>query len=1281
MYGSSPYLIKKLQGITGPTGPTGSTGPQGNPGPVGIIGNTGPTGSGISGMSLSPNGQILTTFTDGQVFASSTGLISGSDGDYYIFVDGENVVSGVAEIFAGLSFESITSPTNNLPYSVPVLRIRGITTSSRNETSNVITINPSPNNENINISYSITNVSYLGVCAGSENQLVIKSPLHTYFDGLTGTEYDSTLRTVNLQSSNYGERVHLVNAVRKQISGESSDYFYWPIDWEKANTFVLNSYDNQKIEGREVIAQIVLVKNPPETNFAKAITIIIPPGVTSTNFTVTKFATSSDVSGFTLDRNANYSVSWPMTYPPCFTDGVDVVNAVHFDGIWYANYGIYSGNTANESIKWNSSYTNCPGSYNDTDPIYIPPPEDPLGLCCVGCSAGTSFVTIQSGCQNLMNSGDAYFFPGILTTNYAGCTGSNAPNGICCYKNPIGTIVKHPQLVKACDCLRMARNSNSTPWSHWQIINNCYKHLNSINCSNAYNRVGACCDGYGGCMDDTPSTYCFALNRFWQGPGTVCSYTVPSPSGVFSFPYQICSGFVGATAGCCSSGDCFDTQGIAGSFGCTLGQYYGCGYTCGSFECVEDPIEGGGGTGDGGGTTVNCPTCFGSASNQIFRLKKYNGITFSGTFRELRIGDFFAGGVVAGVFKPKGTTCFGNSDAFSGLYNGLPIESYSFDELVRPQYGYAEDIFDKLNNGTEKDCSFYRSVYDPHGYGFTLPPNHGGECDSWLMIVSPWPARIETRYTAREGDQGWNPWKFETRALPYSNIGIDTSTTPYTSLEVENNYAPADNRKSRTRRHNTFSWSHGGTAFCWTLPSNFANPNNVTGVTFNSFGDLAEVNSQSCNNAVHGGWTMGGAVSTDGFYGTLTKTRYGVLGSTYWGNSKTFNTCPIDDLLCESQNCNLSPCLRTSVAKPNYPTSSTGYWSRSWGIRNTTALFSSDAAEYYYHQTAQMPGGILAEHYGSARHSLNGNDGFTASFFHNGAEAAKTTIAEAASIWNRQYFPTELIRNAGYPQVSRWYVPSIDELAFLANQCLSPEINLQEKLVNYANANPVFSGFSDDGIQMGDPALFAGGYVWSSTGTFDEGITRQYVQATGGAPVPNNQGHPDGYLDPYSTYYSHGRTYYEDVGHQRHPNQFTKAWTIKFGQFDPTTNQPPSPSSFKVKKAHDFNDKLELRLVRMIRCDQRYIKAGVNASERCANRMWNVPRLTDAAVCNGTAPPNINGVRNWNFPGLPANAWRSFNLTPIIGKYNINNFSNDFSTLNIIEDLPPSINAGDTGSV
>jgi hypothetical protein len=276
-------------------------------------------------------------------------------------------------------------------------------------------------------------------------------------------------------------------------------------------------------------------------------------------------------------------------------------------------------------------------------------------------------------------------------------------------------------------------------------------------------------------------------------------------------------------------------------------------------------------------------------------------------------------------------------------------------------------------------------------------------------------------------------------------------------------------------------------------------------------------------------------------------------------------------------------------------------------------LFGSDIAEYYLRVGNGLGGAAFAGL--KARYGATGAADFNFSFFHTGNRSAKTTIGEAASVYNRYYYPTETV-GITYPQVSRWYVPSLDELAFIAKQCFLPTsviqgIDLQTKLVNYAGP--------DTGIAIGGDALGVNGFVWTSTGAFDVGITRQYIQATGGAPYTNATPGEEviGINDPrYSQIQNH---------------QFTQAWAGKFPNYVPGSPYPPAPqgtpaqSLIKWKKLSDYQDKAELRLVRLIRCDQRYHtnKPPINTPEVLRNRTWMVPRLTDAAICNGTFNKSI----------------------------------------------------------
>jgi len=1168
IYGSSPYTTRKFEGRLGSTGPTGPTGPGGTRGPTGSTGNQGPTGAGITGMTLDDfDGTVFTTFTDGSVQRGDT--IQGAPGDYYIFVDGRNVVAGAADVFFGLTYETVSNPEIG-DHTKSVLNIRGITTSSRNSELSFIGISSSEDSKTIQINYNLSGLPYLGVSGGSEGQLVV-SQGGSRFAGLTGTNYDKNLQTVNFQSLNYGERVHFVRPVKKTVfvngNQTSSVSFHWPIDWEKANTFVLNSYSDQLTGEERVSAQVLLFKNPPSSSFSKSLTVVVPSGITSG--ILTKYAAADDISGFTL-QDADYSISFPLKYAPCFSEGLDVINCVYIEGEWYANYGIYNSGT--DSVDWNPSYNNCLGSINQPDPQ-----NDPVGLCCVGCSAGTSRVTVRSGCQDLVNSGDAYFFPGKDLT-YDGCTAGEGTVGICCYLNSLNTISKHPQYVRACDCLRIAKNANQNNWSHWQELTPCYSNLDSINCEAAYNDVGACCNGIGSCENNISEQTCQTQNRYWQGKGTVCSYPKNNQQ------YEICST---GTAGCCLDGNCND---VSSSTVCS-GNYYGCGYTCGSFACISNPTP-----------PPTCENCFDQNGN--FAVKHFNSTgNWTGEVTNVKIGDFFAGGIVAGVFAPKGTTVVGPRVVFSGNYNGQPIENFAENDLL---YGgtdsNADSLFGTLTQNGPLATGSYRTVYDSMGYGFNLPEGHNGNCDSWLLIVAPWPARIDmihrTSDTTPESTLGF-------RTDPYidARIKTDTSTQSYILRVLSatdgdgSDGGPVGDAWEIKRTCNLFTWSHGGTSHCLTLDSNLD-------------GAFSTQPSENCPVA------LGTSILHDGSFGTLPVMRNGVMGTTYWGNVSTFDTCPGTDV-CGDLGCEQSPYSRTLLGRRSSFTRNTGFWSRNWGIYNCCRLFGSDVSEYFLRSGNGLGGAPGTSPFAGlkTRYGATGYDGFTASFFHNGTSTAKTTIAEATSTYNRYYYPTETV-GLTYPQVSRWYVPSIEELAFIAKQCLPPAsqtvpgIDLQPRLVNYNGPNT--------GIAIGDGALGATGWVWSSTGAFDQGATRQYIQATGGVPYTNGPAEEEILIsDPrYS---------------QIQNAQFTKAWAFNFPPYTPGSNYPNTPqppTGFNVKKADDFNDRYEVRLVRMIRCDQQYHTnkaTQINTSELLRNRVWMVPRLTDGAICNGTSPaPQLN---------------------------------------------------------
>ena len=542
-----------------------------------------------------------------------------------------------------------------------------------------------------------------------------------------------------------------------------------------------------------------------------------------------------------------------------------------------------------------------------------------------------------------------------------------------------------------------------------------------------------------------------------------------------------------------------------------------------------------------------------------------------------------------------------------------------------------EQVFRELNGlnvGTGQPLNFtlgteYKSVYSPDGYGFTLPNDHNKNCDSWLLIVSLYPAMISIDEIDAVNPNSNNKL-FATRVK--TTFEPDTSTIPYNNLTTifGTNDLPYGSNDYRSRIVNTFVWSNGSTSFCPVFNDTF-----YKGSTFNS---IVETNT-SCSDPAN---ILVNRNYDDGGYGTLPILKDEIKGSTYWGNTTTFDTCPDDVPFCT--DCELSPSARSGLGSSIAFTRNTGYWSRNWGIRNSCRLFSSDIASYYLKGDIGNRFTLQRDFYGKAY------TGFTSSYYSSGPNC-KTTIAEAASVYNGStgigfrftipdtigyinqltnsnfypnpgYYGPEYMRDQGYPQISRWYVPSIDELAFIAYQCKTA--GLQNLITN------------NGGIRIGDPTTQAlssstnANAVWSSTGVFDPGITQQYIQATGGVPFVNSNSSGSLIIDPNTLQYQQ----------QVLRSQFTQAWAYRF----PTDSTLDTEQGYRLLRRSDNNDKHEVRLVRMIRCDNRYHQNSADqfaspthqVNDQLKNNVWSVPRITASAIANGNSQINGQANTSWD---------------------------------------------------
>ena len=144
------------------------------------------------------------------------------------------------------------------------------------------------------------------------------------------------------------------------------------------------------------------------------------------------------------------------------------------------------------------------------------------------------------------------------------------------------------------------------------------------------------------------------------------------------------------------------------------------------------------------------------------------------------------------------------------------------------------------------------------------------------------------------------------------------------------------------------------------------------------------------------------------------------------------------------------------LTKPDQ--SAHGFWHRNYGFYNNVRIIGADNA--------------LSQGY-------NGDDGsYTSSQFGPGLTADYVSAFRVARLYDDRLNGTtgaiDGITGSNIPEVSSWYIPSHDEMAFIASNCISGspyDFNLNSHLL----------------LEGGTPYH---GWHWTSTGTFDENMGR-----------------------------------------------------------------------------------------------------------------------------------------------------------------------------------------------
>jgi hypothetical protein len=216
-----------------------------------------------------------------------------------------------------------------------------------------------------------------------------------------------------------------------------------------------------------------------------------------------------------------------------------------------------------------------------------------------------------------------------------------------------------------------------------------------------------------------------------------------------------------------------------------------------------------------------------------------------------------------------------------------------------------------------------------------------------------------------------------------------------------------------------------------------------------------------------------------------------------------------------------------------------GLWHRNWGMYNTIRTISADNALY------------------QGYNDDSGN--YTSSDFGPGLTGSYISAFRATRLFNDNLITgtTSGISGSNPGFVSGWYVPSQDEMSFIASNCIGTHkgFDLNAKL------------FEENGTPFD-------GWYWTSTGAFNE--TKGFTAGLG-----------EGVINPVGATGPAGVT--ADPG--------TLAWAMNFDGNGTAIN-------FKVGKKNRTHNTYQVRPVRLVRCDGKFT---TNTEKNY--KLWKLPKV------------------------------------------------------------------------
>lgn len=520
-------------------------------------------------------------------------------------------------------------------------------------------------NDTINVNFEALNLGYIGICGGPDNSIIQNLP-GQFQSGITGTKYDEENFAITIQNSNVQETLNIVRPVVF-----NNAMAVWKIDPDLGSFFYIIRNPNTLSTDAQVKGNVFCIKKPKSGSLSKGLSLYFSAefkvtGV-NTKFYYVLYEKDSDIDiALTTSHNFNLRLD---------TNGIEWQNNSYF---------CPTDNKINvlNLISLGSRYLAIPAVYDATSTqnlsrIYPNQLSNSCNPNIQNLQLSSSFTSGMccpktcniTGTETMFGLCDGYFYHEINQSGFTYCD----LQGSCCTRPDINLPYIKTQKTY-CECAESVNNDvNLFYWNPFVGIKN---NLSWFDCNL---ESGCCCKGDGNSKITTEKE-CISNSYFYQGNGVKCS------NGLIN----ICST---GTGGCCDSGNiCNDNINATGCL--PTKSFLGDSKKCVEFTCSAESIP-----------------C----------LQTIPG------YEQLKQGDEFAGGIIAGLFKISKNNIITEHTIISGHSSFKNGTSYQQDNS---SIFFPNNLTTYFSQNLNQN---YTSVYDYSGYGFT---DEESDSENFIVIIS-----------------------------------------------------------------------------------------------------------------------------------------------------------------------------------------------------------------------------------------------------------------------------------------------------------------------------------------------------------------------------------------------------------------------------------------------------------------------------------------------------------------------------------------------------------------